>query len=92
MRRSYERTASPFLAQVAFQCFAAKGGMLVGGHNRLESDQEHVSMDEARALRLARVALARVPAHFRRHVALVLYSISNSTDLVLVPISAHQLV
>ena len=55
--------------------------MLVGGHYRLESDQEHVSMDEARTLSLARVALA-----------LVLYSISNSIGRVLVPIIAHQLV
>ena len=64
MRRPYERTASPFLAQVAVQCLAAKGRMLMGGHNTLESDQEHVSMDEGSAPSLVRVALAlaRVPA------------------------------
>ena len=37
-RRSYERIASPFLPQVAFQCLAAKGCMLDGGHDTFESD------------------------------------------------------
>ena len=56
MSGTYERTASAFLPQVASQRLAAKGYMLLGGYNKLESDQEDASNDEARATSSARGA------------------------------------